>query len=196
MWQNYRILSSLCWSLVVLGAGTGWCPLAAAQAAQATPQASASDDLKIVIIEGEGFTNNLKRRIAREPIVEVRDRNDRPVAGAAVVFTLPSSGPSGTFANGSQVFNTVTGPNGRATAQAFRANDITGQFRINVTASHQGQTGSATIAQSNAAAVGGGLGAGATLAIIGAAAAATAVTLVRVLGGKTTSIGVGGPTAP
>lgn len=190
MWHNYRLVPSLCWCLALLGGSTGWRPLAAAQAPP-------SDDLKIVIIEGEGFTNNLKKRIAREPVVEVRDRNDKPVAGAAVVFALPSSGPGGTFANGARVFNAVTGPNGRVTSQAFRANNIAGQFRINVTASYQGQSGSAVIGQTNAAAAGAGIGTGATLAIIGAAAAATAVTLVRVLGGgKTTTINVGGPTAP
>jgi hypothetical protein len=170
---------------------TGWTPV---QAAQAPP----AEDLKIVIIEGEGFTNNLKKRIAREPIVEVRDRNDKPVAGAAVTFTLPSGGPGGTFANGGRVLNVVTGPDGRATSSAFRANSVPGQFNINVTASYQGQIGKAVIAQSNVAAVGGGIGLGATLAIVGAAAAATAVTLVKALGngGNKTRIGVGGPTAP
>ena len=177
------------WVLAALGVFTGWTPV---RAAQAPP----SDDLKIVIIDGEGFTNNLKKRIAREPIVEVRDRNDKPIAGVAVTFTLPSNGAGGTFANGTRIVNVVTGPDGRAASTAFRANNVPGQFNINVTASHQGQTTSAVISQSNA--VGAGIGVGATLAIIGAAAAAVAVTLVQVLGngGNTTRIGVGGPTAP
>lgn len=181
----------LTWALAVVGLLTGWTPV---RASQAPP----SDDLKIVIIDGDGFTNNLKRRIAREPIVEVRDRNDKPVAGAAVTFTLPSNGPSGTFANNSRVFRAVTGPDGRATSDTFRANNLPGQFNILVAASYQGQTASAVIAQTNIAAVGAGIGAGATLAIVGAVAAAAAVTLVRALGngGNTTRIGVGGPTAP
>ena len=176
----------------MIGVSTGWHPLRAAQA-------PASDDLKIVIIDGEGFTNNLKKRVAREPVVEVRDRNDKPVAGAAVVFTLPSSGPGGTFANGAQIFRTVSGPNGRAVAPSLRANNVAGQFRIDVTASHAGRTATAAIAQTNAAAAAGaGLGTGTIVAIVGAAAAATAITLVKVLGngGKTTTIGVGGPTRP
>jgi hypothetical protein len=190
MWRNKNVLSFVCWCCILLGAGTGWHPLQGAQAP--------TDDLKILIIEGEGFTNNMKRRIAREPIVEVRDRNDRPVAGAVVVFTLPSSGPGGTFANGARVFQAVTDANGRATSQAFRANDVAGQFRLNVTATHEGRTATAEIAQTNVAAAGGGIGIGTTLAVVGAVAAATAVTLVKVLGngGNRTSISVGGPTRP
>jgi hypothetical protein len=190
MWRKSRVFPYLCWWLAMAGVTSGWRPLSAAQAA--------GDDLKIVIIDGEGFTNNLKKRIAREPVVEVRDRNDKPVAGAVVIFTLPSSGPGGTFANGAQVFRTVTGPDGRATAQAFRANNVTGQFRIEVNATSAGRTATAAIVQTNAAAAGAGMGTGAVLAIVGAAAAATAITLVKVLGtgGKTTTVGVGGPTTP
>ena len=185
-----RASAALVWMLAGMGVATGWTPL---RAAQAPP----SDDLKIVIIDGDGFTNNLKKRIAREPIVEVRDRNDKPVAGAAVTFTLPSSGPGGTFPNGSRVLNVVTGPDGRAKSTTFRANSVPGQFIIGVTASFQGQRTSAVIGQTNMAAAGAGIGAGATLAIVGAVAAAAAVTALRVLGnGNKTRIGVGGPTAP
>src|SRR5579863_5849082 len=56
--------------------------------------------LSIVILEGEGAINNIKQRTAREPIVRVEDENHKPVAGAAVVFTLPSQGAGGTFAGG------------------------------------------------------------------------------------------------
>src|ERR1700736_1226308 len=79
--------------------------------AQETP---ATDDLHIVIIDGDGFTNNVKKHTAREPIVEVRDRNNSPVPGATVAFTLPSSGASGTFAGGSKLVTVVTNQAGRA----------------------------------------------------------------------------------
>ena len=41
--------------------------------------------LKIVVIEGEGALNNIRSRTATQPVVEVRDENDRPVEGAEVV---------------------------------------------------------------------------------------------------------------
>ena len=50
--------------------------------------------LNIVILEGEGAINNIKQRTAREAIVQVEDENRRPIAGAAVLFMLPESGPS------------------------------------------------------------------------------------------------------
>lgn len=176
--------------LIVIGLTSAWQPLRA-------QQKPAPDDLKIVIIEGEGFTNSLKKRIAREPVVEVRDRNDKPVAGASVSFLLPSSGPSGTFANGARSITVLTGPNGRATATAMRANDISGAFKIDVTASYQGQTATTAISQTNtAAAAGGGLSAGATLGIIGAAVAAAAIAVATTVGGKKSSISVGPPSAP
>lgn len=50
--------------------------------------------LNLVVLEGEGATNNIRQRTAREPIVQVEDENHKPVAGAIVVFTLPSNGPA------------------------------------------------------------------------------------------------------
>ena len=75
-----------------------------------------SDDLTIVIVEGEGGINNIKKGIATKPVVEVHDRNKRPLAGALVTFTLPNYGASGTFADGSQVFTVTTDAAGRASA--------------------------------------------------------------------------------
>ena len=46
-------------------------------------------ELNIVIVEGEGATNNIRQRVARQPIIQVEDENHKPVAGAVVVFTLP-----------------------------------------------------------------------------------------------------------
>ena len=51
---------------------------------EAAPPAPA---LRIVILEGEDVSNNIKERTAREPIVQVEDENHKPVAGAAVLFT-------------------------------------------------------------------------------------------------------------
>jgi hypothetical protein len=44
-----------------------------------------SGGLKIVVLKGEGAVNNIKARTATPPVVEVRDVEDKPVAGAEVV---------------------------------------------------------------------------------------------------------------
>lgn len=124
--------------------------------------------LNLVIVEGEGAINNLRQRVAREPIVQVEDENRRPVAGAIVVFTLPQNGASGVFADGSKVFSTVTGPDGRAAARSITTNNVKGNLQIRVNASHEGRTASAVIQQSNAAAA--------------AAVSAKALTLIGILG--------------
>ena len=43
-------------------------------------------NLKIVVIAGEGAVNVIQQKTAVAPIVEVRDRNDQPVAGVVVTF--------------------------------------------------------------------------------------------------------------
>lgn len=105
--------------------------------------------LNIVIVDGEGAINNIRQRTAREPIVQVEDENHRPIAGAAVVFTLPSNGAGGVFADGSQTFTTVTDAQGRAVASGLKPNQIAGRVEIRVNASSQGRTGRAVITQTN-----------------------------------------------
>ena len=55
---------------------------------------------KIVALQGEGAINNIKAGIATEPVVEVRDDRDLPVAGVEVTFQLPTSGAGGFFPAG------------------------------------------------------------------------------------------------
>ena len=110
--------------------------------------------LNIVIVEGEGAINNIKQRTAREPIVEVQDENHRPVAGAAVLFALPSNGPGATFAQGARTATFISDQNGRVVAQGLRVNRVSGRFQIRVTASSQGRTGTTLISQTNVAGVG------------------------------------------
>ena len=74
----------------------------------------------------------------------------------------------------------LTGPDGTATATGFTANSAQGQYAIQVTASHQGQTASTAVAQANAAAAGGGLSAAATAGIVAGIAGGAAVALVVV----------------
>src|SRR5581483_12164705 len=55
--------------------------------------------LKILVLEGQNAVNSTSAHQAIQPVVEVRDQDDRPVEGASVVFRLPPSGPGGTFPN-------------------------------------------------------------------------------------------------
>src|ERR1035437_2705000 len=57
-------------------------------------------ELNIVVVEGEGAINNVRQRAARAPVVRVEEQNHKPIAGAAVAFTLPTGGASGEFSNG------------------------------------------------------------------------------------------------
>ena len=135
--------------------------------------------LNLVIVEGEGATNNIRQRTAREPVVQVEDENHKPVAGAIVVFTLPSNGAGGAFAGGSRTLALVSDSKGQAVAHGFRPNGLKGQFKIHVSASFQGQTASASITQTNAVLAASGATASAgvstklivVLAVVGAAAA-------------------------
>jgi hypothetical protein len=114
--------------------------------------AGGSGGLQIRVIEGEDGVNIIRQNTAVKPVVEVRDRNNLPVAGAAVQFLLPSSGPGGVFANGQKTVSVVTDAAGRATTSAVRLQG-TGAFKIQVNAAFQGQTATTTVSQTNFATV-------------------------------------------
>ena len=111
--------------------------------------AQASEELKIVILEGDGFINNVRKRTARDAVVEVLDRNNKPLAGVSVIFLLPQGGPGGTFANGAQTLTVQTNNAGRAVASGFQPNQVTGEFQIQVEARFENQTARASIRQRN-----------------------------------------------
>ena len=158
--------------------------------------------LNIVIIEGDGAINNVRQRTAREPIVQVEDENHRPIAGAAVLFTLPDSGPSGVFEGGVRTITVKADRAGRAVANGYKVNNVEGKFQIKVQASYRGVIGNAVIAQSNAVLTGGALHhglSGKMIAILAAVGGAAAVGIVLARrssssGGRTTTISAGTPT--
>ena len=161
--------------LALLLSGLMALPLMPGAAAQDTP-----GKLNLVIVDGDGAINNIKQRTAREPVVQVEDENHRPVAGVAVVFTLPSQGASGTFPGGGHSLTVMTNDQGRAAARGLRPNNVQGQYQIHVTASKDGQSTSANLTQSNmlvagaaGAAAAGGIS-GKLIAVIAVAAAAAA----------------------
>lgn len=154
--------------------------------------------LNLIVVEGEGAINNIRQRTARETIVQVEDENHKPVAGAVVVFTLPSQGAGGTFANGAQTLTVTTDAQGRAVAQGLRVNRVAGKWQMRINASSGSRTATATVTQTNAAAAAAGAGAGAAagisakaiviiVAVAGAAAAGGAVAATHGGGGSTPS---------
>lgn len=165
------------------------CPLPAAPG----PAQAAERKLSIVVLQGEGAINNVRERSVREPMVRVDDENNRPVAGAAVVFTLPTAGPSGEFSNGEKTTMVTTDDQGVAAARGLRINRLAGKMPIHVTASYRGQKASTVITQFNMEVPGakGGGGSGkviAILAIVGAAAAGGVVAGTRRSGSAGSSV--------
>ena len=140
------------------------------------PQGAAPQKLNIVILEGDGAINNIRQRTAREPIVQVTDENNQPVAGASVTFLLPDSGPGAKCPSGARSLTVISDNKGQAVAKGLRHNGQQGKFEIQVRASYQELETTATISQANAvltAAAGGISGKVlAILAIAGAGAAA------------------------
>jgi hypothetical protein len=122
--------------------------LALTLASGASPQLPSRDPgLRIVVIAGEDAVNVVQQKTAVAPVVEVRDRNDNPVAGAVVRFAIRSG--RATFGSG-RTISVTTDLAGRAAAGGF-APTGTGLVQINVTASFQGQAAVATISQTNVA---------------------------------------------
>ena len=151
-------------------------------AVSSAAQAPAVSKLNLIIVEGEGAINNVRQRTAREPIVQVEDENHKPIAGAAVVFTLPQSGPGGSFANGAKTLQVMSDSKGQAVAKGLRMNNVSGKFQIQVEASYKGVTATTTINQANAVLTAAGASAvgisNKVLIVLGAAASAAAAGFV------------------
>jgi hypothetical protein len=139
--------------------------------------------IQIVVVDGEGAINNVGQRSPRNPIVQVQDANGKPVAGAAVVFSLPTEGASGEFGNGEKTLIVVTDERGEAVASGLRVNTISGRLQIHVNASYRGRTARTNITQFNMAVPGKRVGGSSSktvlilLAIAGAAGGGAAVAL-------------------
>ena len=101
--------------------------------------------LTIVVVEGEDAINVILQKTAVAPIVEIRDRNNQPVAGATVRFTI--NGGRATF-NGARTITLTTDATGRATVTGLTPTG-SGVFQITASAAFQGQTAAVTIAQTN-----------------------------------------------
>ena len=146
--QANPILSKLatCVSALLIVSLVLYVPQARAQVHVAPPQG-----LRIMILSGEGALNNIEARTAREPVVQVQDQNHKPVAGAAVLFTIHggSNGAGGTFQNKSNTFSTVTNADGIAVATGFHPNNAVGAWQVSVSASFGALTAAAVINENN-----------------------------------------------
>jgi len=112
-------------------------------------EAVRAPSIKVEIVTGQAGSNNLRTRKAIEPVALVTDERGQPVSGVMVIFTLPETGPGGTFADGSKRAIAYTNAEGRATARGLTPNTTAGKFQIMVNASFHGFTSSTTVDQTN-----------------------------------------------
>ncbi len=131
--------------------------LAGALAAQeptspANKQPGRQPTLKIVPLDGDGAVNDLLHHTASRVVVEVRDRNERPIPGADVTFELPETGPGGSFPADTKVQKVVTNSHGQATTTGLTPNETTGRFLIQVAAMANGVTARGSVTQINSTA--------------------------------------------
>lgn len=111
-------------------------------AAQAPPT-----ELNIVVVQGEGAINKVRQRVTTEPAIRVEDEQHRPVSGVAVVFTLPTEGPTGEFGNGSKTMTIMTDASGQAAVAGLKVNEYPGKLILHVSASYRGLTARTNITQ-------------------------------------------------
>ena len=146
--MSFRTYCSLVLTAALLLPPPGWGQQASGP--QSNLVAPEGGGLKIVVLKGEGAVNNIKARTATPPAVEVRDVEDKPVAGVEVVFQLPAGGPGAVFNGWMRTQTARTDAQGQAEAQGMTPNEQAGRFNIKVTATQGKKTASVVVAQSNA----------------------------------------------
>ena len=112
-------------------------------------QLPVEQSLKILVLAGSGEQNDLERRVMAPLVVQVLDRDERPVEGADVVFRFPLNGPGATFADGKTSETARTNAGGQAAALNWMANGMVGRFDVHVTASYGNQIGETTFTMTN-----------------------------------------------
>lgn len=141
--------------------------------------------LRIVVLAGEGGVNIIQQKTAVRPLVEVRDRNNLPVAGATVTFSIGGGGSGAAFAGGAQTLTVTTNAVGQAAASGLNAIS-SGALQIQVQAAYQGQLATTAISQTNfataaaATQAGAGAGTGTTGAAGGAAGGGGGISAVTI----------------
>jgi len=114
-------------------------------------QVPVTGGLRVIVIDGDEAANIVAEKIAAEPVIEVRDEQNRRVAGAVVRFTVRRTmrdRVAALFRNGEAEVRTLTDAAGQARATSVTPLEA-GSFDIVVQVSHQGRTASATLRQTN-----------------------------------------------
>jgi hypothetical protein len=124
-------------------------PPAPAKAASALP-GLVPTELRLRALEGDNVINSIRLGRSVAPVIEVRDENDLPVEGASITFTVPESGPGGTFPAGARSFTISSNAQGQATCP-FRPNGEPGKFKFTVVATSGARTGQLVVTQTNSA---------------------------------------------
>jgi hypothetical protein len=120
-----------------------------AAAVQPLAQVPVEQSLHVRVLAGTGEQNDLDRRVMAPLVVQVTDRDERPLEGAEVVFRFPLSGPGATFAGGRTSQTVRTNTEGQAAALNWMANGQLGKFQVHVNATYGNQVGEATISMTN-----------------------------------------------
>jgi hypothetical protein len=165
--------------------------------------------LIITILEGEGALNNIRQRTAREPIVQVEDKNHKRVTNGYVTFSVQPSalGAGATFAGGVTSVTVATNSLGQATASGLVPNGTPGTFTISISATSGTLTATTVIVQTNLLGAAAAAGIGGFIAthtilfwtVIGAVVVSgtvTGVVLATRNSGTNISIGPGGVGTP
>ena len=105
--------------------------------------------LKIRVLAGSNEQNDLGRHVMAPLVVQVVDRDERPIEGGEVVFRFPVSGPGAAFPDGKTSQTARTNAEGQAAALNWMANGQVGRFQVHVTASYANQVGETTLSMTN-----------------------------------------------
>jgi hypothetical protein len=163
---DFKVRSALAWLCCALV----FCAPISAQPTDEAPR------FQLVVIRGDDAQNNIKKGRATKAVVEVRDRNNKPVAGIAVLFLLPDSGGAGgSFVGGTQTASVSTNSLGQATV-TFKPNGVSGKFNLKASVKSGNSESSVNISQTNVAGAAGGLST-TTIVLLAVAAAGIGIGL-------------------
>jgi hypothetical protein len=112
-------------------------------------QLPVEQSLNVRVLAGDNEENDLERRVMAPLVVQITDRDARPVDTAEVVFRFPVSGPGAAFAGGRTSLTVRTNSDGQASALNWMANGQVGKFQVHVTATYGNQVGEATLTMIN-----------------------------------------------
>ncbi|MGV4924402.1 lytic transglycosylase [Streptomyces sp. BHT-5-2] len=90
--------------------------------------------------DGKALTATVGTDFATAPRVRAEDADGKPVAGAAVRFTLGAGATGTRFPGGATTVTVTTGKDGLATAPTLHAGDTAGPFTVRATSAATGRT--------------------------------------------------------